>query len=291
VRDTWLVERLNTLINDPEAPAPPESHLAATADGPNALANVLSGVFPRGTGPIALHQRPGQQEEADQPVIDEDLINSTLASYPGGADAFWAGMANSGINREDLLQMLSPNTHPTLRDNILSLPRDGPHPPAASPNSPLFATQGLSSSSGAAPEASLSGQLPPNIHERLAELTAGLPGASSGDGNGATRREYLSLNDALNGDVLARVLQIPGIGEILRHGLPDDWEQRGYNVADAVQSPQFQQVPKPHPSYFVVRLTGIRHSHRCRRRLARDNLPRFYSNLDYRVGLTMLNPF
>jgi len=35
---------------------------------------------------------------------------------------------------------------------------------------------------------------------------------------------------------------MPGIGERLRPGLPDNWDEDGSTVGDAVQSPQFQQV-------------------------------------------------
>jgi UCH-binding domain len=200
------------LINDPDAPAEPEP--AAEPDTSNAMANVLTG----------LSRQPGPA----QPISD-DLLNSTLSSFPGGPTAFWDGMAASGIGREDLMQMLSGDPN-ALRDSLLTVPRDAPAPTAASASSPLFAgAQDPAEASG--------GGLSSNLQERLAELTAGLPG-----GAGGSQREYVSLNDVLSRDVLARVLEMPDIGERLRPGLPENWEQQGHNVSDAVQSPQFQQV-------------------------------------------------
>ena len=237
------MERLNTLINDPDAPAQPESLLTnGHTDQANAMANIFTGSLnaPR-SGSVRARQQQHHQE--GQPVIDEDILNSTLAGFPGGPDAFWEGMTASGINRDDLLQMLSSDMHPALRDSLLTLPRDGPQPPATSVNSPLFATQPPPATTEGS--SSLAGQLPPNIQERLTELTAGLPGASGSAP--PPSREYLSLNHVLNRDVLARLLAMPGIAEKLRPGLPENWEQQGYNVADAVQSPQFQQVLKPPP--------------------------------------------
>lgn len=141
-------------------------------------------------------------------------------------------MAASGIGREDLMQMLSGDPN-ALRDSLLTVPRDAPAPTAASASSPLFA---------AAQEPEASGGLSSNLQERLAELTAGLPG-----GAGGSQREYMGLNDVLSRDVLARVLEMPDIGERLRPGLPENWEEQGHNVSDAVQSPQFQQVSLPIP--------------------------------------------
>ena len=39
--------------------------------------------------------------------VNEELLNSTLAGFPGGAEAFWEGMQGSGIGREEFLQMLA----------------------------------------------------------------------------------------------------------------------------------------------------------------------------------------
>jgi hypothetical protein len=193
------------------------------------MANVLTG----------LSRQPGPA----QPISD-DLLNSTLSSFPGGPTAFWDGMAASGIGREDLMQMLSGDPN-ALRDSLLTVPRDARDaaPTAASASSPLFAA-------AQEPAEGSGGGLSSNLQERLAELTAGLPG-----GAGGSQREYMSLNDVLSRDVLARVLEMPNIGERLRLGLPDNWEQQGYNVSDAVQSPQFQQVSYP-TFLFCSRLTG-----------------------------------
>jgi hypothetical protein len=67
----------------------------------------------------------------------------------------------------------------------------------------------------------------------------------------------MSLNDVLSRDVLARVLEMPDIGERLRPGLPENWEQQGHNVSDAVQSPQFQQVSLPVPVCARLTVEGI----------------------------------
>lgn len=80
-------------------------------------------------------------------------------------------------------------------------------------------------------------ELPANLQSQLASLTAGLPG-----GSGGQRREYMSLNDTLSRDVLNRVLQMPGIGERLRPGLPENWDTDETGIREVIQSPQFQQV-------------------------------------------------
>jgi hypothetical protein len=93
-KDAWLVERVNALINDPDAPAAEMPNGAG--DTSNAMADVLTG----------SNAHNPQNASASPPMFSDDLLNSTLAGLPGGAEAFWDGMQGSGIGREELLQML-----------------------------------------------------------------------------------------------------------------------------------------------------------------------------------------
>jgi len=111
--------------------------------------------------------------------------------------------------------------------------------------------------------------LPPDLQSQLASITAGLPG-----GSGASRREYISLNDTLTRDVLNRVLEMPGIGERLRPGLPENWGTDDTSVAEVIQSPQFQQVA------FVIYAYSRRLSPRFLRPFRLGNLLLYCSNLD-----------
>lgn len=171
-------------------------------------------------------------------VINEELINNTIAGFSGDSEAFWEGMQGSGIGREELMQMLASEMHPTLRDTFLTL-RDPslsiPQTPSVSQQPPLF--QQSSQQPLARSQQSL--ELPASLQEQLASITAGLPGSNS---NTAARREYIALNDVLTRDVLARVLQMPDIGERLRSGMPENWDEEDSGVDEVVQSPQFQQV-------------------------------------------------
>jgi len=222
------VERLNTLINDPNAPA--------TSDMPNGdsnpMANVLTGFGGNPTNRGATAAVP-----ANNTVINEELLNNTLAGFPGGAESFWEGMQGSGIGREELLQMLASEMHPALRNTLLTRrdhPMSFPHTPATSQQPPLFTQQSQTSSQ---PSTQQSSGLPADLQAQLASITAGLPGASGAEGG---QREYMSLNDVLTRDVLNRVLSMPGIGERLRPGMPESWNHE--NVSEVIQSPQFRQV-------------------------------------------------
>jgi len=84
-----------------------------------------------------------------------------------------------------------------------------------------------------------SSSLPPDLAAQLASISGGLPGASGARG---PHEPETSLSDVLDRSVLNRVLEMPGIGERLRPGLPDNWDEDGSSVGEAVQSPQFQQV-------------------------------------------------
>ena len=77
-------------------------------------------------------------------------------------------------------------------------------------------------------------ELPADLQSQLASITAGLPGGQS--------REYISLNDTLNREVLNRLLQMPDIGERLRPGMPEGWDTDDTSVREVIQSPQFQQA-------------------------------------------------
>jgi hypothetical protein len=46
-------------------------------------------------------------------MSSEELINSTLAGFPGGAEAFWEGMQGTGVGREELLQILASEMYAT----------------------------------------------------------------------------------------------------------------------------------------------------------------------------------
>jgi hypothetical protein len=179
--------------------------------------------------------------------VSEELLNDTLAGFPGGAEAFWEGMQGTGIGREEFLQMLASDMHPTHQDPLLTR-RDHsstsiPQTPSASQQPPLFPQ---SSQPTTAASTQPTSDLPANLQSQLASITAGLPGV----GNGGARREYVSLNDVLSRDVLNRVLQMPGIGERLRPGMPENWDVDEAGVSEVIQSPQFQQVHRP--SDFVL---------------------------------------
>ena len=88
------MERLNTLINDPDAPA---EGIPMPNGNTDAMAGVLAGT---GAAPSTNRGPYGN-------MLNEDLINSTLAQYPGGADAFWEGMQGNGIDREQFMQLLA----------------------------------------------------------------------------------------------------------------------------------------------------------------------------------------
>ena len=215
------------MISDPEAPA--------TAEVPNGEENAMAGVL---TG-LSSHQT-----NRGPAVVNEDILNTTLAGFPGGADAFWEGMQGSGIGREELMQMLASELQPALRDTLLT-PRNAsqvsiPHTPSATQQPPLF-PQSSQPPTTTSTQQNTSAEVPRSLQEQLAELTAGLPGASNT--GGSSRREYVSLNDVLSRDVLNRVLQMPGVGERLRPGMPDNWDTETSGVKEVVQSPQFQQVP------------------------------------------------
>lgn len=87
------MERLNTLINDPDAPV---------EEMPNGNTNSLAGVL--GGNPV--------NRGASNHVLNEELLNSTLAQYPGGAEAFWEGMQGNGIGREEFMQLLANEMYP-----------------------------------------------------------------------------------------------------------------------------------------------------------------------------------
>jgi len=199
------------LINDPDAPA--------TAEITNGEQNAMAG------------------------AVGENLLDTTLAGFPGGADAFWEGMQRNGFERDELLQMLSMEMPPALRTSLLT-PRDSQlsnlQTPSATQQPSLFpqASQPESTSS----TQQTSADVPRSLQDQLAALTAGLPGASNSGDASSPRREYLSLNDVLSRDVLNRVLQMPGIGERLRPGMPENWDAGTSGVHEVVQSPQFQQV-------------------------------------------------
>jgi len=215
-RDTWLTERLNTLINDPDAPA---------TEAPNGEANPVAGVL-SGLGGGGMASAFRQQ---DSEGVSEELINDTLATFPGGAEAFWDGMQGTGVGREELLQMLA-----SEMEQPLSIPQT----PSASQQNPLFPFPSQGSQVPASQQPTQpSSELPANLQSQLASITAGLPGGA----NGGQRREYMSLNDVLTRDVLTRVLQMDGIGERLRPGMPENWDADS-GVDEVVQSPQFQQA-------------------------------------------------
>ena len=91
------------MINDPEAPA--------ATDVPNGEEHPMGGVF---------NGNANNREQPVHNVVNEELLDNTLAAFPGGPNAFWAGMQGSGIGREDFLQMLSSDLHPALRDTFLA---------------------------------------------------------------------------------------------------------------------------------------------------------------------------
>lgn len=203
--------------------------------------------------------------------VNEELINSTLAGFPGGAEAFWEGMQGSGIGREEFLQMLASEMYVHIKKPSLT-GRDHsstsiPQTPSASQQPPLFPQ---SSQPATATSTQPASDLPASLQSQLASITAGLPGG----GNGGPRREYISLNDVLSRDVLNRVLQMPGIGERLRPGMPENWDADESGVSEVVQSPQFQQVlSSMHNSLMNRRY------HPFRMQSVPDNLLLFFSSL------------
>lgn len=85
------------MINDPDAPG-----TEAPSGEPNPVAGVLAGVGPN-----------ADQRRARNNMSSEELINSTLAGFPGGAEAFWEGMQGTGVGREELLQILASEMYAT----------------------------------------------------------------------------------------------------------------------------------------------------------------------------------
>ena len=109
-----------------------------------------------------------------------------------------------------------------------------PQTPSQSQQPPLFPQSSQTQTSS-----QLTSSLPPDLAAQLASITGGLPGVGGARGR---QEPSTSLSDVLDRSVLNRVLEMPGIGERLRPGLPDNWDEDGSSVGDAVQSPQFQQV-------------------------------------------------
>jgi hypothetical protein len=130
---------------------------------------------------------------------------------------------------------MSPGMQSNTSDQSISIPQT----PSASQQPPLFPqSQSQPTQSFAEAASQQTPGLPANLQSQLASITAGLPGG----GNGGQRREYVSLNDVLTRDVLNRVLQMDGIGETLRPGMPDNWDTETSGVEDVVMSAQFQQA-------------------------------------------------
>jgi hypothetical protein len=252
------------LISDPDAPATAE---IPDGDQENAMVGVLSG----------------------QNIVSEDLINSTLAGFPGGADAFWEGMQGSGIGREELMQMLANEMQPALRNTLLTtrdpLSMSIPQTPSGTQQPPLFPSQSSQSQTVTSTQQTGASQIPRSLQEQVAELTAGLPGASNSGGASGSRREYLSLNDVLSQEVLNRVLEMPGIGERLRPGMPENWDTHSSGVREVIQSPQFQQVA------LLVSHINYSLSPRSHLQSAQDNSLLFFNNLAWKVILIMLSRF
>ena len=161
----------------------------------------------------------------------------------------------------------------TIRDPSISIPQT----PSASQQPPLFPQ-----SSQAQTSSQQTSSLPPDLAAQLASISGGLPGASGARG---PREPTTSLSDVLDRSVLSRVLEMPGIGEQLRPGLPDNWDEDGSSVGEAVQSPQFQQVSPP-PRYQCG-ADVIRHWARFRMLLVQDNLRRFCNSLGS-VGISIV---
>src|SRR5277367_5798543 len=92
----WLVERVNTLIDDPDAPA---AEIPNGAEEPNAMADVLTG----------SNSHNPQNSSTAGPMFNDDLLsNSLLANMTrGDQEGFWDGLQGTGIGREELLQMLA----------------------------------------------------------------------------------------------------------------------------------------------------------------------------------------
>lgn len=88
----------------------------------------------------------------------------------------------------------------------------------------------------------------------------------------------MSLNDVLTRDVLKRVLEMPGIAERLRPGMPENWESEGSGgVEEVIQSPQFQQVAP-----YISGDIDLRHFHPSRRQSAQDSWLHYYNNSVWR---------
>ena len=66
---------------------------------PNEEANPVAGVLNGFGGNTA--------NRAATNAVSEELLNSTLAGFPGGAEAFWENMQGTGIGRDEFLQMLA----------------------------------------------------------------------------------------------------------------------------------------------------------------------------------------
>ena len=82
---------------------------------PNSDSNPVAGVLGAFGGANAANQVAAVPSSAG-----EELLNTTLAGFPGGAEAFWEGMQGSGIGRQELLQMLASEMHQSceyLSDN------------------------------------------------------------------------------------------------------------------------------------------------------------------------------
>lgn len=78
------------MIDDPNAPFIEIPDLDA-----NSVANVLNG----------FEGNNGNRGATN--AMSEELLNHTLAGFPGGAEAFWENMQGTGIGRDEFLQMLA----------------------------------------------------------------------------------------------------------------------------------------------------------------------------------------
>ena len=78
------------MIDDPNAPATDIPNGEA-----NSVANVLNGFEGNNANRGASNS------------MSEELLNHTLAGFPGGAEAFWENMQETGIGRDEFLQMLA----------------------------------------------------------------------------------------------------------------------------------------------------------------------------------------
>jgi hypothetical protein len=153
---------------------------------------------------------------------------------------YWKGRVTTNVGQRNAVP---PPPEKLDREHSLIYNRDPsisvPQTPSASQQPPLFPQ-----SSQAQTSSQQTSSLPPDLAAQLASISGGLPGASGARGQ---REPTTSLSDVLDRSVLSRVLEMPGIGERLRPGLPDNWDEDGSSVGEAVQSPQFQQVSTPPP--------------------------------------------